>query len=710
MPARGAVMLASIFIASMVATTAPASTLAPSSTARLTTPANGAATCPLVGGVRLLGGLDVHRDALVAHLHRSQLATHGEHDGAQAAVVGLGHRLQPDEQPLARLEVDLVLGADVDAVQELAGPQHREVGVGVAGVQEVLGGAGEQQPVEGGPGVGLERLAVLRRQLGVARLDVAPFQGLGAERLGPAAGRVAELTGEEPDDRVGDVVPGRVGLEVVRIGLGADEGQGEVADNLAARGHLDDVAEDAVRRGIHVLDGLEVVAEAQGDGLLAQVGQLSAGDLVRVHPPGGRRQPGLERGVQGTHRLPVRLEVAHRGEVETGRAGRPVGGGDQAGHRGLAGGAGHRGAGHVDGVHARVDRGEQGAELAPGGVVRVQVDRLVEALAQRADEGAGGGGPQQAGHVLDGDDVRAGPGDLVGEAQVVVEGVELLAGVGEVAGVAQRDLGHGGPGVADGVDGRTHLAHVVEGVEDPEDVDAGAGGLVHERVGDLRGVRGVADRVPAPQQHLQGQVRHRLAQLGQALPGVLGQEAQRDVVRRAAPCLDGEQLRSQARDVRRDVQQVAGPDPGGEQGLVGVAEGGLGDGHRLLGAQLLGERLRAVAQQPVPRAGRGRAGQVQGRQLGPRGDGAAPGAVGLVDRDVGEVGEQLGTAVGGHPRGAQFRALVDERGGQPSGLEVRGPPAAPGGTGCSSRRRGCGTRRAPAAPGAPPSGSRGRGR
>ena len=46
MPEIGAVIDASIFIASIVATVAPASTLSPSATARVTTPSNGAATCP----------------------------------------------------------------------------------------------------------------------------------------------------------------------------------------------------------------------------------------------------------------------------------------------------------------------------------------------------------------------------------------------------------------------------------------------------------------------------------------------------------------------------------------------------------------------------------------------------------------------------------------------------------------------------------------
>lgn len=45
-PAFGTVMVASIFMASMVATVAPAATSSPSATARVTTPANGAATWP----------------------------------------------------------------------------------------------------------------------------------------------------------------------------------------------------------------------------------------------------------------------------------------------------------------------------------------------------------------------------------------------------------------------------------------------------------------------------------------------------------------------------------------------------------------------------------------------------------------------------------------------------------------------------------------
>ena len=102
------------------------------------------------------------------------------------------------------------------------------------------------------------------------------------------------------------------------------------------------------------------------------------------------------------------------------------------------------------------------------------------------DELLGGGGTQQAGHVLDREDVRAGLDDLLGETQVVVERVQVFGRVEQVAGVADGDLGDRRAGGEHRLDGRAHLRHVVERVEDAEDVDAGRRGLAHERVGHLR--------------------------------------------------------------------------------------------------------------------------------------------------------------------------------------------------------------------------------
>ena len=239
------------------------------------------------------------------------------------------------------------------------------------------------------------------------RLPRPALERLGPERLRPAARRVAQLAVEEADDRVGDVELAGVVGELRRVGADRDQVQRQVTDHLGGRRHLDDVAEDVVGRGVHVLDLLELLPQAERDRLLAQVGELAAGDLVGVDAAGRRRQPRLERRVDPAGGLPVGLQRAHRVEVEPGLPRRVVGGGDQRGERRLRRGAGHRGGGGVDGVHARVDRGEQGRELAARGVVGVQVDGQVEALAQRGHQGARRRGAQQPGHVLDGEHVRA---------------------------------------------------------------------------------------------------------------------------------------------------------------------------------------------------------------------------------------------------------------------------------------------------------------
>ncbi len=277
---------------------------------------------------------------------------------------------------------------------------------------------------------------------------------------------------------------------------------------------------------------------------------------------------------------------------------------------------------------------------------------------------------QQARHVLDGQHVGAGVDDLLGQAEVVVQGVEPLGRVEQVGGVAEGDLGHGGPGGTDGVDGRAHLGDVVEGVEDAEHVDPGAGGLLDEGLGDARRVGRVADGVAPAQQHLQAEVGHRLAQRGQPVPGVLAEEAQRDVVGGPAPALDAQQLRHGPGHVRGHGQQVGGAHAGGQQRLVGVPERGVGDAGDGAGAQVRGEALGAQLEQALPGAGRRGHGQVGRGQLDRRRQLDGDLAVGPVDGDVGEVREQPGAAVRAGAGRDQVRALVDERRGEPARTEV----------------------------------------
>jgi len=88
--------------------------------------------------------------------------------------------------------------------------------------------------------------------------------------------------------------------------------QGQVPHHLGGRGHLHQPAEDAVGRGVHVLNRFETLAETQRHRLLAQVGELAPGDLVLVDPAGGTRQSGFEGRVHAADRFPVRLQ---RGDV-----------------------------------------------------------------------------------------------------------------------------------------------------------------------------------------------------------------------------------------------------------------------------------------------------------------------------------------------------------------------------------------------------------
>ena len=110
----------------------------------------------------------------------------------------------------------------------------------------------------------------------------------------------------------------------------------------------------------------------------------------------------------------------------------------------------------------------------------MQVDGLVEPFPQGADEDAGGGGAQQSRHVLYAQDVHSRLDELFRFAQVIIERVEPLGRAGEVARVADRPLGHLS-GLEHGADGGQHLVDIVQGVENPEDIDPGPSRLFDER-------------------------------------------------------------------------------------------------------------------------------------------------------------------------------------------------------------------------------------
>ena len=123
----------------------------------------------------------------------------------------------------------------------------------------------------------------------------------------------------------------------------------------------------------------------------------------------------------------------------------------------------------------------------------------------------------------------------------------------------------------------------------------GRGRLLDEGPDDVVGVARVADGVRAPQEHLEQDVGDLLAELGQAVPGVFLEEPHGGVEGGPAPHLDREQLRAESGIGLGHAEHVAGPQAGGQQRLVGVAEGGVGQQQRLLLADPLREASRARA-------------------------------------------------------------------------------------------------------------------
>ena len=195
-------------------------------------------------------------------------------------------------------------------------------------------------------------------------------------------------------------------------------------------------------------------------------------------------------------------------------------------------------------------------------------------------------------------------------------------------------------------------------------------GLGHEGIRDRGRVRRVADRVAAAQQHLDGDVRQRLAHGGEPLPRVLAEEAERDVVGRAAPGLDAEQTGREPGDVRQHRDEVLGAHARREQGLVRVAERRVGDRESGLRAERGGEAGGAELEQALARSVGRRELEIDVGQLQGGVEQPLAVAVGLVDRHVGEPVQDLGAAVLRLVPAHEPRPLLDERRAQVARHEV----------------------------------------
>ena len=126
------------------------------------------------------------------------------------------------------------------------------------------------------------------------------------------------MAGEEPDDRVGQIIVLGVLGELVGGGAEPNQLQGEVSDDFGGGGDFDQPAQHLICGAVHLFDLFEALSQAQCDGLLAQVRQLATGDLVVIDPSGRCRQPRFEGTVDPTHRFPVGFHRRDRPKTQTG--------------------------------------------------------------------------------------------------------------------------------------------------------------------------------------------------------------------------------------------------------------------------------------------------------------------------------------------------------------------------------------------------------
>ena len=422
---------------------------------------------------------------LVGHRHLAAHAVELEVDVAGAVLVEIAQPQVFDDQGLAVLNVDLVGLAQGHAVEEHMAAHAHDVAVLLPVAEELLHHLGVEAPGDD----------VLLRRAGVELLHLPPGGGEvdGLQQLTGAAGD-GLLTLEHHLLQVLGEAPGGLAhhaLEVAHHAVGEGEGlsalhnvlggqlvlhheDGQITHHLGGGRHLHNVAQHVVDLDIHLLDVLELVAQAQALHLALEVGVLAARHLVAVDIGGGVLDARLKLAVAQAHVRPV---VGEGLELFGGESGVPLlalEGGDHRVQGGLAGGGGHGVDGAVHNIHPCLGGHQIGGHLVARGVVGVQVDGQAHLVFQGSDQLLGRVGLEEAGHVLDAQQMGAPLLQLLGHVHVVFEGIFIPLGVENVTGVAQGGLAQLAL-LEHLVYGYLHAGNPVQGVEDTEYVDAAPG-------------------------------------------------------------------------------------------------------------------------------------------------------------------------------------------------------------------------------------------
>ena len=361
------------------------------------------------------------------------------------------------------------------------------------------------------------------------------FQHLLDDGLGEAARRLAHVAFHQGDDTVRK---GEIGFGFQQVFGGhalAHEHEGEIAHGFCNGRHLDHVAEHLVHVGIGLGDLVPAFFETHGAGLRLEVGELAAGHFVQVDLGGGALHAAFKGGVMAAHGFPIVRDFTDGGDVEAGVAVVALQRLDHGADGGLAGVARKRVHRAIDGVDARLGGGEDRGRGDACRVVGVEVDGEAGFFLQRLHQRAGGGGFDEAAHVLEAQDMGAGFLKVFRHFDVVLQVVLGAVRVVDVAGVADRPFEESCRCPGRRPSRRACSRSSSGGRRRGTGPCRLAAARWMKNLDDVVGIVGVADAIGPAHQHLRQKVRHGGAQVAQALPGAFLQEAVGDIEGRTAP-------------------------------------------------------------------------------------------------------------------------------------------------------------------------------
>lgn len=516
----------------------------------------------------------------------------------------LGERTDSKElenEDLALLELDVELLADLGPGQEVLGRKDGEITVlghelfvvledlgihDVAGdialggaaelASELLADLGEVDRLEEETGAGVELATAT--------------ESLGTERLGETTVGLAHHTLEELEDGAGEVELASAGQDIILVQLVGNHELSQVTNDLGGRGDLDNVTEEVVGLLVGLL-GLEPLgAEAELRSLEHHVGELTARNLVLVNLRIGTSEVGFEGRVEETELRPVGVKSTDVLDVETSVFVSAIKRSNDGVNAGLRGHARQAVSGSINGISTSHGASNHGSDTSTRRVVGVDVDGEVGVLlADAADKEGGSVGLENTSHILDTKDINVESDKVVNELEIVFK-VILLVGVKHVTAVANGTLANTA-GLLDSLDTNLELVDVVEGIEDTEDIDTVLLGLLDEVLNGIVGQRSVGNTVSATEEHLEGNVGHKLAHLAESVPRILIEEAHGDIEGGATPALQGVQVVEGMAGLLGNVQQIDGTNTGSKERLVGITPGGVHEKAALVVADSLGEGL-----------------------------------------------------------------------------------------------------------------------